>query len=959
MANNNKKVLDLPFFELLNQSPVTSTATSAMTATEDGDDRYIYYLNNQTFYRYDTHGDTWQQLPNSPVAMSNFVAMKYTNNRGFHGRILSATSTTVQIPSLRGSMFDGKTLKVLMGPGAGQERTLTFVSETVHDAGVMTAVSSSGVFSITDSTKRWKVNQWSGYTMAITHGTDATQYKKILYNDATTLYVYNVDMQVYDPWNNSYWIAATPYAVPVALNSHYEIRSATYSVSAWDTIPDYRSSFTTLTGGIFVLTSSGSAPFATLQYYDVIHGNWVYKSVPQSLFAAAVGTDATVERVPRNATGPLLSNTAAGTISGTSRTITDSNLNLEYDFYANYRIEITAGTGRGQNRRIHAHTANTFTVHKDWDVTPSTDSQYKIYPDYNKLWFVGNGNATTLAYDIENDYWMQGHCFDDGVVGGVFAKMDGWLPVAINPGTTGAYIAAGIQSINPVPTAAGSGYVVGDYLNCAVGGTGAQVRVTSITGGGAVTGLELVHTGTVTGYTVGTGRATTAATGSGTGCTIEITAVGATSLITTATVHWFKAGDQVTFSGCTEAAWNTTYTVLGVPSTTTFCVLPGSATAAQVAVKPQGTTYLYDASKNWIVNEHAGRIIHMTTTGYNGTSQIRWIANNTANTINIGGGTAWTAGANGTSKYVIYDAKAFGTDEQRREDNMKSYGWANASLSSTTVLADPSKNWIPGMWANYVMRIEAGTGFGSGRITIANNTGNTLTFASSIGFTPQDNTKYEIADTWGFCTSSGTAQVIDTTKNWPASFFATKRIRAVAGSSTSTESAITTHTGTTISGTFNSDITTAYAILGNQNFGAGIDLLSNWGSSNPNKKARYLLAARGGGNPQIQIYDIAKNKWMLGVFTAPMFELMTTGSSYAYDGNNTIYMTRTGNSLVNRIFKFNIDNFTMDTFATTTWVSGTTHIGNFMEVMKDPTGEFQFVYLMQTNGTLFSRTLVI
>ena len=60
-------------------------------------------------------------------------------------------------------------------------------------------------------------------------------------------------------------------------------------------------------------------------------------------------------------------------------------------------------------------------------------------------------------------------------------------------------------------------------LTCAVGGAGAQVIVTSITTGGAVTGLELFSAGTGTGYTTGTGQAITG--GTGTSCTIEITAV--------------------------------------------------------------------------------------------------------------------------------------------------------------------------------------------------------------------------------------------------------------------------------------------------------------------------------------------------------------------------------------------------------------------------------------------------
>ena len=90
---------------------------------------------------------------------------------------------------------------------------------------------------------------------------------------------------------------------------------------------------------------------------------------------------------------------------------------------------------------------------------------------------------------------------------------------------TGPYVivnAGAISSVVSAPTAGGSGYQVGDVLNVGGSGTGATVSVTGATDG-AVTEISLIDGGL--GYSIASGVATTAATGVGTGCTIEIDAL--------------------------------------------------------------------------------------------------------------------------------------------------------------------------------------------------------------------------------------------------------------------------------------------------------------------------------------------------------------------------------------------------------------------------------------------------
>jgi hypothetical protein len=946
-TNNNKKLLDVPFFELMSQAPVASSAVAGLTAVEEGNDRFMYYLTASTFYRYDAFNDTWQQLASPVTAPVTGLSMKYTRRRGYHGRVLAAGSTTIRIPGIRGNVLNGKEIRILYGAGAGQNRTLTYVGETTHDAGVITAVLGSNV-GITDNLKKWRVNQWAGYTLAITYNTGATTYRKILYNTTTDIYISDVNLQPHEPWNNMPFYTATPYVIPVVTagsQAHYQIMSADYTVdSAWTVTPDTGSYFTTLTGGIYLLSSAAATPFFTFQYYDVINDMWQTKTVPQGLLAAQ-GTDFAIERTGKIGT-IYFANT--GTVSSTSRTMLDDGLTLERDRYANHRILITGGTGAGQNRRIVAHTSNTFTIARNWETTPDATSTYEVWPDFDRLYFLPGGTSTIFAYSAENDHWMQGQSFDDGITSNITASYGSWLPIGV---TTGARIAAGVTAINPIPTAGGTNYSIGDVLTHSTGGTGAQVRVKSTTVGGVVTELELVHVGTATGFTTGVGKTVTGGTGSG--LTFEITTVGAAALITTASNHFLKTGDSVTFAGCTDATWNAAYTIIGVPAINTFCVATSAAASMSAAVT-QSTTTIYDPSKTWVPNEHAGRLVHLMVAGTAPTSQIRWVLGNSHRQLNVA---TITAGVVGTSKYAIYDAKIFGVDDLRKEDNMKGYGWANTGSFSSIV--DNTKNWVPGQWNNFYMKIEAGAGYGTGRLLIANNSSNTLNFSANIGFLANTSTKYEIADAWGNVTIGGTATIADNTKpSWPVNIWAGKTVKITGGTAVSTLGTISASVANTLTVTVTTDTTSTYAIPAIPARGVGTQFMWNWGQSDNAKRGRYIYSSRGGGSNTLDIYDVVLGRWIFGIFLLPQNEGFTTGSSLAYDGHDKIYISRSATTQPLRIFEFDLANNTINGAKTTTWLQGTATIGNFMEVVETPDGTISYMYVLQNTGTLLSRAMI-
>jgi hypothetical protein len=138
------------------------------------------------------------------------------------------------------------------------------------------------------------------------------------------------------------------------------------------------------------------------------------------------------------------------------------------------------------------------------------------------------------------------------------------------------------------------------------------------------------------------------------------------------------------------------------------------------------TTTLIDALRgvehpNWTINQWTGRWLYI----YSGTGagQIRQIVSNTATTL------AWsTAGTapDATSRYFIIGFDA-----------------GTATAGAATTLTDSTKAWETNRWANYAVRILAGTGAGQVR-PIASNTGTVLTLQTPWATTPDATSVYAL-----------------------------------------------------------------------------------------------------------------------------------------------------------------------------------------------------------------------
>lgn len=946
LVNNLKKVVDLPIFELCSQVPTATSALSATTTSDEKGGRYIYYIIGSLFYRYDTQADMWQQLASPNTAALTTVDIRYSTFNGYRGNILDSSASGCTIPALRSQMLVGKTMRIVSGTGAGQERTITAVgTDKIYDTGLATSASA---LLLTDTTKRWEINKYIGFQVRVVYGTGQSQVRRILYNDATTLYVTDPNYQQLDPWSNTGFSAIAPYALPVStagLQAVYYIEATDITVnSPWTVQPDDSSSFVILSGGVWMMSSSASAPWSTLQYYDILSDTWYTRTPLGGLIPAALGTDIRIERTGE-AGGVFKTGTAT---SGGTRTLTDTNMTvMEIDDFTNYKIKITGGTGMGQNCRIVANGTNYFEIDKPWTTIPDATSTYSVFADTNVMYLVGNNASTMYQYHAETDQWTLGDKVDEGICRNISIVYNGQEAFSA---TTAVRNTGGITALNATPTAGGTGYAVGDLFNITTGGTVGKGRVEAVSAGGVVTQVSLYSAGL--NYTTGTGKATTVISGSGNAAlTVNITSVGTVGRITASTNLNLYKGDSITIKGCTDSAWNTTYSILAIDSLTTFDIII-TAAATAVASASQSTTVIVDSSKNWTVNEHIGKIVTLQIAGTSPTIQQRRIVSNTATSLTVG---TIVAGADGTGRYSIAQPNAFGRAEQYEQAGFENNG--RATGGSTTTLVDSSKTWYINQWAGYKVRILAGTGVGS-EVAITANDATTLTLTTP-GFTADTTTKYLIMDSFGLATAatnSTNATITDTTKNWKVNQWAGRRLRVTGGTGGGQEITITSNTATVITctGTFSTglDTTSTYTILSIATRGAGVQL--NWIFNNSIKRGRILYSSRGGATNTGDSYFINTGLWKIVRFQSPQSETFTTGSMSAYGGYDKLYIQK---DATGRIYQLDINTLMIDGAFQLAGAHGGALIGNRMEVVETTDG-LLYLYIMQHTGNLMWRALI-
>jgi hypothetical protein len=201
------------------------------------------------------------------------------------------------------------------------------------------------------------------------------------------------------------------------------------------------------------------------------------------------------------------------------------------------------------------------------------------------------------------------------------------------------------------------------------------------------------------------------------------TVSAAVCTVTTTYPHGWKTGYSITHKGDTgaSAVQNNVTASITVTGASTYTYAATGSTASWT-ITAQSTTTLKDASKNWTVNEHAGRLVSITgafaLTGQTPLANIAQIASNTANTLTFA--VAITAPVVG-NRYCIHARAPIGSLVD---------GIATGTQSTTT-LQDTTKTWVVNQYAGRIVRFLGGAGTQAISVAITSNTSNTLTFGTT------------------------------------------------------------------------------------------------------------------------------------------------------------------------------------------------------------------------------------
>lgn len=270
-----------------------------------------------------------------------------------------------------------------------------------------------------------------------------------------------------------------------------------------------------------------------------------------------------------------------------------------------------------------------------------------------------------------------------------------------------------------------------------------------------------------------------------------------------------------------------------------------------------------------------------------------------------------------------------------------SFGSGTSTGTNTaTTLNNTGKAWLTNQWANYQVRITGGTGIGQIRM-IASNTATALTVSAAWTVTPDATSVYTIEGNEDYMYLLGNNAV------------------------TMYRFQVSTNTWTTLAPT------AARATSAGAGFSANwIDSASTWalpsneapraltGSANVYKQlGRYIFSFRGGGSAGLDIYDIAANTWISSLAYGNSQEAFTTGSS-SVDFDGKIYIQKENTA---RILRFDVDSWSMQTFAGHPYPQGTTVEGEKMFTIPYIDGATKLIYLYtlsHSNSTLL-RMLII
>lgn len=274
------------------------------------------------------------------------------------------TSTTLvdTTKSWTPNAFTNKTVEITAGPlGAVSRVVLSNTSNTLTISGTWPVSDAGGANSgtattITDLTKTWTVNAFTGFTIEIIGGTGAGQSRVVASNTATDITV----------------------------------------TSAWTTIPDNTSSYQVLR------TPDGATSYVVRDGPAVGAGYQIRQLAPPvsgtgyqllNLKCHVGGYGITVSFPAAKFT--VITDSGFGT-SGGAATLTDTSKTWKINQWSGTQVKIVGGPGVGQIRTVVSNTANTLTVTPAWSTSPSSpgaSSGYQLGGITDGGWITSTGRT--------------------------------------------------------------------------------------------------------------------------------------------------------------------------------------------------------------------------------------------------------------------------------------------------------------------------------------------------------------------------------------------------------------------------------------------------------------------------------------------------------------------------------------------------------------------------------------
>ena len=961
LSNTLKQQVDLPVWENLRFAPDVSSALSCSCIADNTQlitawsgivssngsgiissgepdvvintmfNRYLYYMLPSAghFWRYDTYTDSYVGLSYPPIAPATYSTMRLAETRGTEGNCISSTANTFTFPGYFGKTYKGYTVKIVAGTGAGQRKLITDVSDpTVLDTGVATSIANAlGGISITDSTKAWTFNQWVGCQVRIMSGSGVGQVRRVLYNNATvltlgdsTIYPENVfcNPAIYSPAISS----------TAGSQSLYTIETSTFTVNTpWAVLPDATSIMRFDSGSIFLISSAAATPYYTIQQYDIATDTW-YIRTANTANVAAVGTDGGLEKTTEFS---IIWDYGIAT-SATTTSLTDATQSWGVNSFVGSYVRIWTGTGEGNNVLITSNTATTLNV-TSWNVaTPDTTSYYVI-EGFDAGSYSGTTYTSTTVTDSTKNWpvnrWAN-YAIRIQYGNGYGASSGAGQVIPIISNTSNTLTLASPFTITPVTGATYTLQPDPDKLYLILGGN-AGILILNIADDLAAYGRRS-----------DSGVARNASVQMGYNSPIGI--ASATHATTTATVvttlnHNLKVGQTITVKGMSDSNYNITTTIVTVPSTTSFTYTMAGTPAADTVAGAQSVTVLYDSTKAWTVNQWAGYMVYMTTTAVTAatglaTGQALQIASNTATALTFVSGTAPTTGI---SKYVITPRMAMGavsmgiatgtqSATQLQDTNVNSTFTGN-NVINTTTLTVTSTPAVPLMQGFTV----TGTGIQTGTTIVSQLT---ATGAGAGGVTMGGQGTYQMS-----LPATSTNTGITITPGWVVNYYAGRKVKCIGSTGQSQETTIASNTINTLtvaSWAVATPVTavTSYVILNQPVRGTGVELNYFYGNSDPITRGKYMLMPRGGGALGFDRINI-NSDWIDLAPMSPQLETLSTGSMYAYDGQDRWYFTK---EVTQRMYYIDINTLMIHGAGIYNYTAGAAIIGNRMEIIQTVDG---------------------